>query len=78
MLNETIDSFPQTNWMLLDQGDAANPALEPDTIMIVENKVFVLDAKYYRYGDSKRPDHLQKSTSINKQIRICRKKTAQS
>lgn len=60
--------FPRTNWMLLDQGDAANPALEPDTIMIVGNKVFVLDAKYYRYGDSKRPDHLPKSTSINKQI----------
>ena len=33
-----------------------------------DNKVFILDAKYYRYGDSKDPTELPRSTSINKQI----------
>lgn len=30
--------------------------------------MFILDAKYYRYGDSKDPTELPRSTSINKQI----------
>ena len=33
-----------------------------------DDKVFILDAKYYRYGDSKDPTELPRSTSINKQI----------
>lgn len=48
-------------------------SLRPDTIMITnrgsdEQKIFVLDSKYYRYGDTKNPNHLPGSDSIVKQI----------
>ena len=48
-------------------------SLRPDTIMIVnrgkENqKIFVLDSKYYRYGTTKNPNHLPDSSSIIKQL----------
>lgn len=48
-------------------------ALMPDTIMIYRDnsgkeKIYVLDAKYYRYGDTHKSEHLPDSSSINKQI----------
>lgn len=61
------DYFPRTSWVLLDE-EKRNSALEPDTIMVVGSKVFVLDAKYYRYGHTKDASHLPQSSSINKQI----------
>lgn len=42
--------------------------LEPDTVMLYNQKIYVLDAKYYRYGISGNPLHLPNSASINKQI----------
>lgn len=62
------DYFPRTSWYLGKNGIHAKSALEPDTIMKNDDKVFILDAKYYRYGDSKDPIELPRSTSINKQI----------
>lgn len=48
-------------------------ALRPDTIMITDKgtenqKTFVLDSKYYKYGESKHLNHLPMSGSIIKQI----------
>ncbi|MGN0728560.1 LlaJI family restriction endonuclease [Treponema sp.] len=48
-------------------------SLRPDTIMITnrgnENqKIFVLDSKYYRYGATKNPNHLPDSASVVKQL----------
>ena len=60
--------FPKTHWILNTDKSKTNAALEPDTIMVLGNKVFVIDAKYYRYGDSALAVHLPESTSINKQI----------
>lgn len=60
--------FPRTQWNLKYGSTKNNFALEPDSIMIHDNKVYVLDAKYYRYGISGIPNHLPESTSINKQI----------
>lgn len=60
--------FPRTTWNLNSGSDKVNAALEPDTIMVVGDKVFVLDAKYYRYGATRVPAHLPESSSINKQI----------
>ena len=56
-----------------DQLEFKQSALRPDTIMIsdkgTENqKTFVLDSKYYRYGESKQLNHLPMSGSIIKQI----------
>lgn len=59
--------FPHTSW-LLDGNSRKNSALEPDTIMLVGHNVFVLDAKYYRYGHTCNAQHLPQSSSINKQI----------
>ncbi len=61
------DYFPRTSWVLFDK-EKRNSALEPDTIMVVGSKVFVLDAKYYRYGHTSDASHLPQSSSINKQI----------
>lgn len=59
--------FPRTRWYLKGKGKE-NYALEPDTIMLYNGKIFVLDAKYYRYGITGNPAHLPGSSSINKQI----------
>lgn len=61
------DYFPKTTWTI--NGELYdNPSLEPDTIMIYNDNIYVLDAKYYKYGVTKRPSDLPKSSSINKQI----------
>lgn len=62
------DYFPRTKWMLKTGKNRINATLEPDTIMLYEDKIYVLDAKYYRYGVTGNPGHLPESGSINKQI----------
>lgn len=59
--------FPKTSWRL-NFGERHNPTLEPDTIMITNDHICVLDAKYYKYGISEKHSDLPRSTSINKQI----------
>lgn len=61
------DYFPKTSWRL-EFGERYNPALEPDSIMITNDHICVLDAKYYKYGHSGKHSDLPRSTSINKQI----------
>lgn len=61
------DYFPKTTWYL--NGDRYdNASLEPDTIMVCESNVYILDAKYYKYGVTGKVWDLPESTSINKQI----------
>lgn len=60
--------FPKTKWILNIGQNRENKAIEPDTIMKHEKDVYVLDAKYYKYGITKNPQHLPESSSINKQI----------
>ena len=73
------DSFyPKVYWKLKNSSKAFSfsekrNSLRPDTIMITnrgkENqKIFVLDSKYYRYGATKNPNHLPDSASVVKQI----------
>ncbi len=56
-----------------DQLEFKQSALRPDTIMVTDKgtenqKTFVLDSKYYRYGESRQLCHLPMSGSIIKQI----------
>lgn len=56
-----------------DRPEFKQSALRPDTIMITDKgtenqKTFVLDSKYYCYGESKQLNHLPLSGSIIKQI----------
>ncbi len=60
--------FPRTDWQLKYGQDRENHALEPDSIMVCNGRVYVLDAKYYRYGITGDIRHLPQSASINKQI----------
>lgn len=61
------DYFPRTFWNVSGE-TYANAFLEPDTIMIYGNDVYVLDAKYYKFGITGKVWDLPESTSINKQI----------
>lgn len=67
------DYFPRGLWIEKKYGSKIGrkvSALEPDSIMIFQNKFYVLDAKYYRYGVF--PEYgigsLPQSSDINKQI----------
>ena len=59
--------FPKTTW-IVNGIKNNNASLEPDTIMLYKNDIYVLDAKYYKYGTTGRVGDLPESTSINKQI----------
>lgn len=63
-----IDYFPRTKWSLRAGKRRINAALEPDTIMLHDGKIYVLDAKYYKFGLTGIPGDLPESSSINKQI----------
>ena len=45
-----------------------NAELEPDTTMLHDNKIYVIDAKFYKFGVSGNPGDSPESSSINKQI----------
>ncbi|MDE8064182.1 LlaJI family restriction endonuclease [Erysipelothrix rhusiopathiae] len=64
------DYFPKTKWTLRYGHNRINNPLEPDTIMVYKDKVYVLDAKFYRYGAMSIPSatKLPHSSDINKQI----------
>lgn len=65
-INKT-DYFPKTHWHIYNN-TSENAPLEPDTIMINDNNIFVLDAKYYKYGVTRRSFDLPGTSSISKQI----------
>ena len=66
------DFFPHALWTEKYGKNKGKPssALQPDSIMIYNDKYYVLDAKYYRYGVFPQygPDVLPQSSDINKQI----------
>ena len=60
--------FPHATWHIIDGNSVVSSALEPDTIMLYDDCVYILDAKYYKYGITHNPMHLPASSSIEKQI----------
>ncbi len=71
--------YPKVYWCLNGSTKAfefdseKRNSLRPDTIMITNRgesnqKIFVLDSKYYRYGATKNPNHLPDSSSVVKQL----------
>ena len=69
------DYFPKAVWIERhgDGKEKEKSALIPDSIMIYKNsegkeKIYILDAKYYRYGATHNSEHLPNSADINKQI----------
>lgn len=66
-IENKADYFPKTAWCV-DGDRFDNASLEPDTIMLCGTNVYILDAKYYKYGVTEKVSDLPESTSINKQI----------
>ena len=62
------DYFPKSQWNLQYGATRSLHPLQPDTIMIYKDKIYVLDAKYYKYGRTGNPQDLPNASSINKQI----------
>lgn len=68
-VNNKDDYFPNTYWKIKYRDNIIpKHKLEPDTIMMINDKCFVLDAKYYRFGITGKDDNLPGSADINKQI----------
>lgn len=62
------DYFPKSKWNLQYGETKSLHPLQPDTIMIYKDNIYVLDAKYYKYGYTGNPQDLPNASSINKQI----------
>jgi len=62
--------FPHAEWHIVTGKGyrTESSALEPDTIISVDDKIYVIDAKYYKFGVTRNPLHLPASSSIEKQI----------
>lgn len=67
-IQEKADYFPRTKWTLRYGEQKDNYVLKPDTVMLYNGAVYIIDAKYYRYGLTGDPSHLPSSASISKQI----------
>ena len=69
-ISEKDQYFPRTRWHMDYGRNKEKRPLQPDSIMLYNDKVYVLDAKLYRYGCSnlENPDLLPNSSDINKQI----------
>ena len=61
--------FPTSKWYIVASKETyGNSELRPDTIIKVGDKLFIVDAKYYKYGITGNPNHLPETDSIQKQI----------
>ena len=61
--------YPNAYWdLVIEDKPVKSSNLRPDTVLIKDNKVFILDAKYYRYGTTFKPGDMPDTTSIQKQI----------
>lgn len=80
-VNEKKKYYPHCSWKIygkenkVEVRDEKRTALRPDTIMLLNDDIFILDAKYYQYGEagkeigfSRNPGNLPGTGSIVKQI----------
>ena len=77
MVNETLGSkidiskfFPNAFWNIQGKIEEDKSKLRPDSILIDNNakKIYILDAKYYKYGITSNISDLPHTDSIQKQI----------
>lgn len=60
--------YPSGYWQLNDQDAVRSSNLRPDTIYKKENATYIIDAKMYQYGYTKRIEDLPMTSSMQKQI----------
>ena len=73
MLNEVLGNekaneyYPSAKWIINgNPTDASN--LKPDIILKMEDRIYVVDAKYYKYGITNNISDLPQSSDISKQL----------
>lgn len=59
---------PSGYWILLGEEPKTASDLRPDTICMVEDETFIIDAKMYQYGCTHNIDDLPNTQSLQKQI----------
>ena len=64
------DFYPKGKWQLIKYHycEKDSSSLRPDTVMIKDDKAFILDAKYYAFGYTCDLNDLPETSSIQKQI----------
>lgn len=59
---------PYGNWFLVSCEKKEASSLEPDTVVKMNGKTYIIDAKMYKYGFTGRADDLPTTDSIQKQL----------
>lgn len=69
-IKDLRDFNPKAKWQLVRNNflETNSSVLRPDTIIVKENDVFILDSKFYRFGYTGKEEDLPETTSIQKQI----------
>ncbi len=63
------DYYPNGEWDLKCFDDAVTSSnLRPDTVVDMKNNIFILDAKFYRFGVTMEKQDLPNTSSIQKQV----------
>ena len=63
------DFYPSATWdLVIEKAPVKSSNLRPDTVIVKNNKVYILDSKYYRYGTTFKTSDIPETTSIQKQI----------
>ena len=64
------DYYPKAHWHIVRQNvlHYESSELRPETIMKYQDNLFILDAKYYKFGITGHAGHLPNTDSIQKQI----------
>ena len=64
-ISDIREFYPKASWYLIKDHQHCDTApLRPDTILIRDRDVYILDSKYYRYGVTFDPNDLPDTTSI--------------
>lgn len=68
--NENVELyFPNSKYHLINFDKPVESSnLRPDTLLSVENDMYILDSKYYKYGVTGNPLNLPSTDSVQKQI----------
>lgn len=62
------DFFPSATWHLMNREPFKSSELRPDTVLEHDGTLYILDAKYYKYGVLGGNEGLPASDSVQKQI----------
>ncbi|MBQ6654595.1 MAG: LlaJI family restriction endonuclease [Erysipelotrichaceae bacterium] len=66
---DVTEFYPQGKWKLVHCANEIDSShLRPDTVRTTEDSIYILDAKYYRYGYTADENDLPETSSIQKQI----------